>query len=60
MEHPAVGQLLLTGVPGIELDPETAKIFREIQPGGFILFGRNIQSPEQLRKLIAKYVPELG
>jgi beta-N-acetylhexosaminidase len=47
-----LGQLLLTGVPGYELDPATAKIFREIQPGGFILFGRNIQSPGQLRKLI--------
>src|SRR5439155_11119704 len=40
------------GVPGLELDADTAKTFREIQPGGFILFGRNIQSPTQLRKLI--------
>src|SRR5450432_4230175 len=48
----SIGQLLLTGVPGPELDSESAKIFREIQPGGFILFGRNIQSPAQLRKLI--------
>ena len=47
-----VGQLLLTGVPGTELDPETAELFRRIQPGGFILFGRNITSAEQLRKLI--------
>lgn len=46
------GQLLLTGVPGPELDPETARAFRDIQPGGFILFGRNIKSPAQLRKLI--------
>lgn len=46
------GQLLLTGVPGPELDPETARAFRNIQPGGFILFGRNIKSPAQLRKLI--------
>jgi beta-N-acetylhexosaminidase len=48
----SLGQLLLVGVPGPELDPETAKIFRKIQPGGFILFGRNIRSPLQLRKLI--------
>src|SRR5581483_6031167 len=48
----SVGQLLLTGVPGPELDAATAKTFREIQPGGFILFGRNIQTPLQLRKLI--------
>jgi len=46
------GQLLLVGVPGTELDSETALLFRKIQPGGFILFGRNIQSPAQLRKLI--------
>ncbi len=47
-----LGQLLLTGVPGTELDPETAARFKKLQPGGYILFGRNIQSPEQLRKLI--------
>jgi beta-N-acetylhexosaminidase len=46
------GQLLLTGVPGPELDPESARAFRDIQPGGFILFGRNIKTPTQLRKLI--------
>ena len=47
-----LGQLLLVGVPGPELDRETAKIFRKVQPGGFILFGRNIRSAYQLRKLI--------
>jgi len=48
----SLGQLILTGVPGYELDPESAALFRRIQPGGYILFGRNIQSPLQLRKLI--------
>ena len=48
----ALGQLLLTGVPGPELDSRTAAVFRKIQPGGYILFGRNIQSPGQLRKLL--------
>src|SRR4051812_20116808 len=52
MERCSLGQLLLTGVPGAELDPETAAVFRRIQPGGYILFGRNIQAPAQLRKLI--------
>src|SRR6201987_2311525 len=47
-----LGQLLMTGVPGKELDSETATLFRKIQPGAFILFGRNIQSAAQLRKLI--------
>lgn len=48
------GQFLLTGVPGKELDSETAARFKRLQPGGFILFGRNIedQKPEDLRKLI--------
>jgi len=46
------GQLLLVGVPGPELDSATAALFRKIQPGGFILFGRNIVSPARLRKLI--------
>lgn len=48
----SLGQLLLTGVPGPVLDSETAAVFRRIQPGGFILFGRNIESATQLRKLI--------
>lgn len=47
-----LGQLLLMGVPGTELTPETAARLKKLQPGGFILFGRNIQSPQQLRKLI--------
>ena len=52
MERDSLGQLILTGVPGFELDAETAALFRRIQPGGYILFGRNIQSAPQLRKLI--------
>lgn len=51
MDSKRLGQLLLTGVPGLELDRETAARLKKLQPGGFILFGRNIQSPEQLRKL---------
>ena len=51
MDSEQLGQLLLTGVPGTELDPDTARRFKKLQPGGFILFGRNIESPQQLRKL---------
>src|SRR6202045_4889459 len=46
------GQLILCGVPGKELDAKSAALFRRVQPGGFILFGRNIESAPQLRKLI--------
>lgn len=52
MPAPFCGQLLLVGVPGPALDSATAAIYRSIQPGGFILFGRNIESPQQLRRLI--------
>ena len=52
MKNDRLGQLIMTGVPGKELDAETAALFRRIQPGAFILFGRNIESPAQLRKLI--------
>src|ERR1051325_3425730 len=52
MKSHSPGQLILTGVPGTTLDSQTAALFRRIQPGGFILFGRNIESAPQLRKLI--------
>ena len=52
MESASPGQLILTGVPGPQLDAESAALFRRVQPGGFIIFGRNIQSAVQLRKLI--------
>src|ERR1044072_8568917 len=52
MKGDSLGQLIMTGVPGKKLDSQTARLFRRVQPGAFILFGRNIESPAQLRKLI--------
>src|SRR5436309_1793668 len=52
MKADLLGQLIMTGVPGKELDGKTAKLFRKVNPGAFILFGRNIESAPQLRKLI--------
>jgi beta-N-acetylhexosaminidase len=52
MKSNSLGQLILTGVPGKELDSRAERLFRRVQPGGFILFTRNIESPAQLRKLI--------
>jgi len=46
------GKYIVMGVPGTELDATTAAIIREVQPAGFILFGRNIKTPAQLRKLV--------
>src|ERR1700757_5318485 len=52
MERNHLGQLLLVGVPAPELDVDTAKLFRRLQPGGFVLFGRNVKSAKQLRQLV--------
>src|SRR4029434_10125719 len=52
MKADLLGQLIMTGVPGKELDGKTARLFQKVKPGTFILFGRNIESAPQLRKLI--------
>src|SRR5690242_19522489 len=47
-----IGQFLFIGLPGTELDQETRDLVSEVQPGGVIIFGRNVAGPEQLRTLI--------
>jgi beta-N-acetylhexosaminidase len=47
-----IGQFLFIGLPGTEIDEETRKLIEEVKPGGVIIFGRNVESPEQLRKLL--------
>ena len=59
-----VGQMLLIGFRGVDLDDDTAAMLREIQPGGVLLFDydgpskgelpRNITSPAQLQALTAE------
>src|SRR5579884_1916075 len=43
----AVGQMLIMGFDGTELFATQQALFRMLQPGGVILFARNIASPEQ-------------
>ena len=45
------GQLLLLGVQGLELNPQEIERFQQIQPGGFVIFSRNVESPQQVRAL---------
>ena len=52
MKSHSLGQLILTGVPAKELDSQAERLFRRVQPGGFILFARNVENPAQLRNLI--------
>src|SRR5688500_3058929 len=47
-----IGQLLFIGLPGTELDAEARELVDEVQPGGVIVFGRNVAAPEQLRALL--------
>ena len=44
-------QVLVTGVSGPELTNDEIRLFQKIQPGGFILFTRNIVDPWQTRRL---------
>jgi beta-N-acetylhexosaminidase len=47
-----IGQFFYIGLPGTELDADTIALIREVQPGGIIIFGRNVASPTQLRDLL--------
>jgi beta-N-acetylhexosaminidase len=42
---------LVLGIAGPQLSLDEASLFRKLQPAGFILFSRNISSPEQTRQL---------
>lgn len=47
-----IGQFFFIGLPATELDAETRELVEEIKPGGVILFGRNVDSPQQVRGLL--------
>src|SRR5438067_7494985 len=47
-----IGQIFFIGLPGTEIDEEARALIDEVKPGGIIAFGRNVESPEQLRKLM--------
>jgi len=47
-----VGQLLIMGYDGVEMDARLRTMLNTLQPGGVILFARNIKSPGQTWKLL--------
>ena len=47
-----IGQFFYIGLPGTELDEETRSLVEHVTPGGVIIFGRNVATPEQLRALL--------
>jgi beta-N-acetylhexosaminidase len=50
----------ILGLEGPVLEADEAMFFAEAQPWGFILFARNVQSPEQLRRLTGDLRDALG
>src|SRR5262245_7508979 len=50
LEH-RIGQLLLIGLPGPQLDLMTRGLLQSMQPGGVILNGSNIESAQQVVEL---------
>jgi beta-N-acetylhexosaminidase len=44
-------QAAIYGFEGLELTREEARFFKDAEPAGFILFRRNCENPEQLRRL---------
>jgi beta-N-acetylhexosaminidase len=46
-----IGQLLIGSLPGTTVPPELRSLAREFSLGGVILFGRNIEAPEQVAEL---------
>src|SRR6202171_6137481 len=51
---------LITGVSGPELSAEEREFIRRERPWGFILFKRNIETPEQVTKLVYELRMEIG
>lgn len=48
------GQFLVIGIPGPELDRDMEDLIQAVSPGGFILFSRNLETPEQTARLVAR------
>ncbi|HZS48931.1 MAG TPA: beta-N-acetylhexosaminidase [Blastocatellia bacterium] len=49
-----IGQLLFVGIPGKTVDDETRRMFETVQPGGVVLFARNIESGGQVAELTSQ------
>ncbi len=54
------GRLLFIGLPVTKLDKRWRQLLGEVQPGGVILFGRNVESPSQVALLNAQIRDAVG
>lgn len=51
---------LITGLAGHDLVPEERDFLAEVKPAGVILFSRNCESHDQIRRLIAESLEAIG
>src|SRR5690554_5000184 len=51
---------VIFGCQGPDLGPNERRFFAEASPWGFILFGRNIETPAQVRRLTAELREAVG
>jgi beta-N-acetylhexosaminidase len=51
---------LFVGMPGYELSADEIAFFRETNPFGLFLFRRNLDKPEQIRRLCAQFREAVG
>jgi beta-N-acetylhexosaminidase len=51
---------LFVGMPGLELSADEIAFFREANPFGLFLFKRNLDNPEQVRRLCAQFRDAVG
>jgi len=47
-----IGQLLIVGFDGTKMTARLSSLLKHLQPGGVILFARNIKTPEQTWRLL--------
>lgn len=51
---------LITGLGGCRLGADERDFLSEVRPAGVILFSRNCESPDQIRRLIAEAITAIG
>lgn len=49
-----IGQIMLIGFQGMDLDRDTIALFRKIRPGGIVFYGRNFREADTAAMLIGK------
>ena len=56
----AIPLALFVGMPGLELSADEIAFFRDANPYGLFLFRRNIDTPDQVRRLCAEFRAAVG